>query len=383
MKNSFLWILPYFPYPLLSGGNVRVFNLIKYLSESYDIHLISYIEDDTKEEDIREVSRYCTTLKCIKRDQREGPLPMIFQCYDTPEMRDAIEEALSEKYSFIQIDFLTMAHYARLVRSLSSTPIVFTEHDVSWMDFEKCFHNRHLDEKARYAEWVRIVKEAGKLYELFDLVITVSDRDSEIIRERYPSKRVASLPTGTDCAHYTYSFDENNTDMIYTGHYVHYPNVAAVNYILEEVLPLVKKSLPEVKFYIAGSAGENVFKEVSDKSVVVTGTVDNLLDSLRLAGIFLAPVKMGIGIRGKILESMAAGLPVVTTSIGAEGIGARDGSELLSSDTPEGFARKVVELARDKSLRKKLSEAGRKFVEDNYDWPIRAEELKRIYERIR
>ncbi|NLB35017.1 MAG: glycosyltransferase family 4 protein, partial [Elusimicrobia bacterium] len=215
-KRKFLWLLPYFPYPILSGGNVRVFNLIKHLSEEYDIHLISFVEDGVSEEEIKEVSKYCASLKAIKRIEREGPLPMIFQCYETEEMTAAITEALKEDYDFVQLDFLTMAHYARLVRVLSSAPLVFTEHDVSWLDFDKCFHNRHLDERARYAEWIRIVRKADTLYDLFDLVITVSELDAEIVRKRYPGKRVVAVPTGTDCSHYTYEKPGDKTDLIYT-----------------------------------------------------------------------------------------------------------------------------------------------------------------------
>ncbi len=378
-KKKLLWILPYFPYPPLSGGSVRVFNLIKHLSPLLDIDLVSFIEPGTRKNDIKEIEKFCGRVTAVERRRSEGTLPMIFQDYDTPEMRSAIIKALDRRHDFVQIDYLTMAYYARLVKESSDLPLFFTEHDVSWLDFERCFHNRHLDERLRYFQWEKNRETAAELYRLFDAVITVSRNDAGILRDLYPEKPVFPAPTGTDCSFYAYEETQVSSWILYTGHYAHYPNVDAVKYFLNEVFPLVKKERSETKFIIGGSGGRKAFPDPGREDVRVTGEVKDLRPLLYNSGVFAAPVRMGIGIRGKILEAMACGLPVVTSSTGMKGIGAEKGVHLLADDTPEGMAESILRILNGRAASREMAVRARKFVEENYDWPVRASELYEFY----
>lgn len=379
-KKKLLWLLPYFPYPLLSGGNVRVFNLIKHLGKKIDIDLLSFIEPGTPENDVKQVKKYCRKVKVVERKLYTGKLPLVFQEYFTPQMRNVLKNMLKKDYDLIQIDYLTMAYYAKMIKELSITPLVFTEHDVSWFDFDKCFHNRHLDNRRRYYEWIKMRGVAEELYSLFDAVITVSSNDARILKKQYSDKTVFSAPTGTDCSYYAFREGRRSFDMVYTGHFGHYPNLDSVNFFLKKIFPLIRRNLPNIKFRIVGSGGKGVFPNLEINGVKVTGTVKDIRGYLYNSGVFIAPLRLGVGIRGKILEAMATGLPVVTTKTGADGIGAKNGVHLLVANEPDSFASCVERITKDNRLSRKLAWNARRFVEKKFDWKVRADELYEIYD---
>jgi glycosyltransferase involved in cell wall biosynthesis len=379
MKKKFLWLLPYFPYPPLSGGNVRVFNLIKYLSRHYDIHLLSY-HDYIEDSYVSALEKYCKKVIAVERKLYEGELPLIFQHYYTPEMIKELDSVLKDKFDFIQIDFLTMAYYVKMLKEKTDAPVFFTEHDVSSFDFDKCFHNRHLPDKPRYFEWIRMLKVMDEIYPLFDCILTVSSNDAEILNKRFPGFNIRPAPTGTDCSFYEYRNGGGAVEnLVYVGHYIHYPNLDSVKYFLDDIFPLVLKRYPDMRFHVVGSGGEKV-KDIAAHNVEVTGTVPDIRKYLYMDGVFVAPIRLGIGIRGKILEAMAGGMPVVSTSLGAAGIGAKDAEHLLVADTPERFAGQIERLAQDKELRNTLTRNARKFVVENYNWTKTADNLIEIYE---
>ncbi|MFC2061716.1 glycosyltransferase family 4 protein [Elusimicrobiota bacterium] len=381
-KKRFLWLLPYFPYPPVSGGNVRVFNLIKYLSCYYDIHLLSYIDHDIPDEYIKELEKYCKCVTVVERKLYEGELPLIFRYYYTPEMIKELKNTLKDNFNFIQIDFLTMGYYVKILKELTSTPVFFTEHDVSSFDFEKCFHNRHLPDKERYIEWTKMHEVIKEIYPLFDVILTVSNNDAEILKNKFPDYSIYAAPTGTDCEYYAYKARNSaGKGIIYVGHYIHYPNVDSVHFFLEDIFPLIEEKYPEMKFYIVGSGGREKFKDLENSKVEITGTIPDIRDYLYMEGIFAAPIRIGIGIRGKILEAMSAGMPVVSSALGAEGIGANNEEQLLIADTPAEFSGQIQRLIEDKALRDKLTGNAEKFVRRIYNWPVIIEKLGNTYEQ--
>jgi len=378
MKKSFLWLLPYFPYPAITGGNVRIYNLIKYLSNYYDINLLSFTDQEIKNSYISHLENFCKKVIVVKRKIYEGNLPLIFQHYYTPEMVRELKKFLKDKFDFIQIDFLIMGYYAKLLKELTSIPVFYSEHDVSSFFFEKCFHNRHLPDKERYIEWLKMHKIIKEIYPLFDLITTVSHNDSEILKKLFPNLKIYPAPTGTDCNHYKFRRERDNNDLIYVGHYVHYPNVDSVNFILNKIFPFLKKEY-DLKLYIVGSGGKKVFNNINSENIVITGTVPDILPYLHKTGIFLAPIRIGIGIRGKILEAMASGTPVITSPVGAKGINAMDKEHLLVAEKPHDYLKSIQLLINDRKLKEEIIIRARKFVEENYNWDKIAKQLIEIY----
>jgi len=381
-KGKFLWILPYYPYPPVTGGNVRIYNLIRNLSDYYSIHLLAYYDAEPEELHVKALEEFCDNVTLVKREEKEGKLPLIFQYYTTDAMTECIKECLKERYDFVQIDFLTMAYYVSMIKEMSSVPVFFTEHDVSSFYFDKCFHNRHLGEKERYVEWVKMRDVMDRIYGMFDTIFTVSHNDAAILREKLKRDDIYAAPTGTDCAYYAYRPGHDANDLVFVGHFLHYPNVDSVRYLVDDVMPLLEKEFPDICLNVVGSGGRKVLEEMEKYRVRVTGTVPDIRPYLYSSIVFAAPIRMGIGIRGKILEAMACGLPVVTTPLGAEGIGAAADENILIAEDASEFSSHVARIIRDETLRKSLAENARRFVEDNYDWSVITEDIVSLYAEV-
>jgi hypothetical protein len=168
--------------------------------------------------------------------------------------------------------------------------------------------------------------------------------------------------------------------MIYTGYYEHFPNEDAVVYFVREIFPLIRRRIPNAKFYIVGSHPSDVVWELGRlDNVVVTGRVTDLRPWLARATVFVAPIRLGRGMRGKILEAMAMKRPVVGSSVALAGFGVTDGQEALIADEPSAFAERVVRVLTDPSLRDRIAEGGYELVRAKYDWGLQVQAYHRLY----
>jgi glycosyltransferase involved in cell wall biosynthesis len=176
------------------------------------------------------------------------------------------------------------------------------------------------------------------------------------------------------------------------------PNVDGVLWFAREVFPLVRQQVPEARFYIVG---KNPPKEVrrlrvarsklrsndqpsaiSHQPIVVTGYVEDPTPYFADSAVFIVPLRAGGGMRVKILDAWARGIPIVSTTIGSEGIEVREGENILIADTPRDFAQAVVRAIRDKELAQRLAENGRRWVEEKYDWRIIYPKLDEVYDKV-
>jgi glycosyltransferase involved in cell wall biosynthesis len=162
------------------------------------------------------------------------------------------------------------------------------------------------------------------------------------------------------------------------------PNVDAVVWFCHEVLPLIRRQVPDARFYIVGqSPHRRVLDLADDPAVTVTGYVDDVRSYIAGACVYVVPLRIGGGTRLKVLEAMAMSKPVVSTSLGCEGFqGLESGRELYLADNPEQFAQRVIELLDDAFRRERLGRAARHFVEERYDWRLIVPRLEQIYEKL-
>ena len=172
--------------------------------------------------------------------------------------------------------------------------------------------------------------------------------------------------------------------MLFTGTIRYFPNKDAVLYFYNEIFPLIKRAIPEVKFYVVGNQPpKNVIKLASSGDVVVTGRVEDVRPYFDKSAVFVCPLRSGSGMQAKILEAMAMGVPVVTTSLGFEALDAVAGRDILVADDPKRFAEEVIRLVKDRDLRQYIAQNARKLVEEKYDWSSIVERLEAVYESIK
>lgn len=229
-----------------------------------------------------------------------------------------------------------------------------------------------LERECRVTNDPRVAAEAQKYREVelrlareTDLVWCASSEDRKTMAREVPDIRIEVIPT-IHPLHPRGKLFEEREHLLFIGNLAHRPNADAVHHFLRNIFPLVKRSLPDVKLYIVG---DNVTPDIADyarEDVQVLGYVPDVEPLYRSCRLMIVPLRYGAGIKGKLGESLSYGLPVVTTSIGAEGFGLVDGDEVLIADEPQAFASAIVRGYGQPDLWERLAEHGRRFIEKNF-----------------
>jgi glycosyltransferase involved in cell wall biosynthesis len=203
-----------------------------------------------------------------------------------------------------------------------------------------------------------------------DLVLTMSETDREILDRYVDTSHVVPIPNGVDCRAFPFAGDGRTPDTIlFVGFFRHEPNVEAVRHFTREVLPLIRETHPDVLFRIVGAYPPEVVRRLGETpGIEVTGRVEDIGPYYRRSALFIAPVLQGSGTRLKLLEAMASGCPVVSTTIGAEGLDVVDGEHALIADTPAAMAAAVARVLDDPALAAALAARARELVVARYDW---------------
>ena len=280
--------------------------------------------------------------------------------------RACLKELLRQTfYPLVIFSFwYTAEAYLPVVREHSPASLaVVDSHDLHFIREMRAARVLRDQEAARRA---LLTKERElRAYRGTDLVLTVSERERQILRGEVPELPVLTIPNVHDLLFPAPGFAERR-DLLFVGNLRLLPNQDAVRYMWAEILPLIWEHLPEVRLFVVGSDPPAFLQELAGTKVIVTGYVPQLEPYLLLCRVSVAPLRFGAGIKGKIGEAMAAGMPVVTTSTGAEGMGLEHGQNALIADGPQFFARETVRLYRDRQLWEFLSQNARRHVEENY-----------------
>ncbi|GAI12931.1 unnamed protein product, partial [marine sediment metagenome] len=222
------------------------------------------------------------------------------------------------------------------------------------------------------------------MYQDVDKIITLTPQEREGLLRYAPDLAVDVVPHGVDTEKFApVSPEEQETSVAFLGNYPHDPNRDAVMHFIQDIWPYLKKALPGIKFYVIGRdpTPDILAAANGDRDIVVTGTVEDVRDYLGKAKVFVAPVRLGKGFRGKILEAMAMAIPVVTTSLGAEGIPAEDVNSIVIANDPKTFFDRVVRLFKDDELYERLSQNSRQLVEKRFSWEKGIDILEQVLEK--
>jgi len=230
-------------------------------------------------------------------------------------------------------------------------------------------------------EYLKLSKFEKKMWNKFDCSIACSSIDREIMLSYAPEFKVCCINNGVDSVYYHSNAHvlEKNT-LVYTGEIGWHPNEDAIMYFTEKILPIIKKEIPDLKFWIVGNNPSGRIKElaIKDRTITVTGFVDDVREFLSKACVYIVPLRIGSGTRLKIFEALSMKKAIVTTSIGCEGIEVENNKHLLIRDNPQEFAEAVLRVLKDEELRNSLGENGRKLIEEKYDWQTVFKDLDKI-----
>jgi GT2 family glycosyltransferase/glycosyltransferase involved in cell wall biosynthesis len=386
-KLRILFICPYLPSPL-HGGGVRMLQMIRRLSEKHEVSVLSFSDNEEERRYIPELQKFCKEVRVIARRPylpgidwlRRLPANIAVDFGD-PGMSHALREMLGDNnYDVVQCEYIQMAHQ---IPRLRREVIILTEHEVQHAAiFRLLKHERnYLNKLFIVLEWLKWLNAEINLCRKFDKIITLTQDDALALKRFDPSLPIEVIRTCTDIEYFypVEAIEEPNT-LIYTGNFRHSPNVDAALYLINEILPKVRQEIPDIRLYLVGAWHMPEVQESAQKNgVVVTGWVEDMRPYLSRASLFVAPIRLGVGIRGKILEAWAMGKAVVATPIACAGLEAKHGEHLWVAEDTEGFVKGIIILLRDADLRRRLGRNGRRLVEEKYSWEVAVAKQIQVY----
>lgn len=390
-----LMLTPYLPYPLLSGGQIRTYNLLKKLATKHEITLFALIKNEAEKEYIPELEKYCHKVQVFQRSEKPFTLKNIakalFSSYPflvirnyVPEAIEAIKQELAnEKYDLIHAEtFYMMPHLTE-----SDIPTILVEQTIEYLGYESYAKKAPTFIQPLLETDIKKIRRWERHYwRACDKLIVMSDDDKEFIGKQIDQKKIEVVANGVDSAW----FDQvprkltPEPTILSVGTFKWLPNQEAVDFLVQKIWPEIKKLLPKIKLWIVGNAPTSKVISYGEKDpqIEVLGRVEDIRDAFKQAHVLVAPVFSGKGTRYKILEAMASGTPVVASKIAVEGLSIKHGTHVLTSNSAHELAELTVKVIQDKELWHKLSVNGKKFVSENFDWQEISKKLDMIYKEI-
>jgi glycosyltransferase involved in cell wall biosynthesis len=304
------------------------------------------------------------------------------------EMEQKVGEMVSqENYDVVISEFTMMAQYLYKNKYIpKTTKKVMSVHECYTVARLKLMKKQPFswDAVKAFFYYVRLRPYEFRMYADADLTLTLTPEGREEVLHYNKDLLVKIVPHGVDVDFFNPDNRKPEKNAImFLGNFGHKPNVDAVIYFYHEILPLIKKKISEVKFYIVGQKPPKEIQRFAKKDeVIVTGFVESVKPYFDRSLVSVIPVRLGGGFRGKSLEAMASGVPVVSTSLGVQGVEGKDGEQFLLAETPQEFVDKICLLLTDENLHKHLSDNGRKLMIKKYSWQKGVEVLENILKKL-
>lgn len=396
-----LIVTPYLAYPGVDGGGTVMFNIIRNLSVRHEIICLSF----ARQQDLTylpQLEQFCVEVTTVPFPGGAGVTPfakvlnlerrgmhnllsfatftpvVVRKCRSramTGEIRRAIER---HKPDVVHICFPQMAHY---VEACQGVPTVMDTLDVALVGvFRRAMSARHIWAKAYYLmQWLFWVRFESRWFPRFGKVLTVTRQDAAALKMVIPDLDVYADAIAVDIAPPPAVAHGAGRRIGFLASFGHQPNVDAALYFSGTIFPIVRQRLADAEFVVAGKNPPETLRNTAADGVRCVGFVDDVPTFYSGVDVVVAPIRFGGGIKIKVLEAMACGRPVVTTSVGAEGITEPEEGALLVADEPAAFADAVVTLLADGAQRTMLGERARQLVERRFSWRRVMDDLDRIY----
>jgi len=393
-----VYVAGVFPYPPNSGHRIRNYNLIKRLGARHHLHLRLLVDTIPTEEELQGLAPYVNSLRYYVQPASRA-LSRPFEALShwlkgiPPELRFYNNKALMDDLvslfqkndiDLLQIEDPAMAMYVNAVPREANVKTVLTFHDINFRKFERI---AQLETSAKRRLRLKVHSRMMRKWEpemagRFDLCVTMSENDQELLREMNPDIHAIVVSNGVDTEEFD-RLEENASRLMYhllfVGNMDYRPNIDAVTYFVNKVMPLLDQTLPNYVFWIVGINPRDEVLALKSEKVHVTGRVPDVKPYYENAQVVVVPLFAGGGTRLKILEALALGRPVVSTTIGAEGLDLTAGEHFFLADTPETFCEAIEILITDPAFRQKMESQGRQRVVEQYDWTPIMEALEREY----
>jgi glycosyltransferase involved in cell wall biosynthesis len=372
-----LFLSRWYPYPPDNGSKLRIYNLLRGLSQQHQVSLLCFYDLKAGEPDHKVLRAFCTNVQGVPfKPFRSNSLasrlgyfsnvPRAYLDMHSIEMEQRIQTAIqAEGVDLVIASQTDMAAYAR---AFLGKPAVFEEVEMGvWRDHIFGARSLHTRLRSRLT-WIKHRRFLAYLMQFFRLCTVVSEKERQILlREVSGKTNVAVIPNCVDLEAYKGVVKSPQPySLIFTGSLSYHPNYEAICWFLKDVFPRVRAQVPGANLVITGEHAGLPLPQVG--GVTLTGLLQDVRPNIASAWCSIVPLHTGGGTRLKILEAMAVRTPVVTTSKGAEGLEVEPGKHVLVSDDAQGFADCILQLFRQSELRERLAEDAYQLVRQRYNW---------------
>ncbi len=381
-----LLALSRFPWPTDKGDKLRAWHQILGLSEKHELHLFCLSDERIQPADFKKVESVCASVKVVRLNAFSrmirlglnffGSKPMQVAYFSDPKALKLFKELDGKlKPDCVMVQLARMAEFAHV----SSAP-------KKLIDYQDAFSKGLERRKDHDPFWMkallgmeckRLRNYESSILDQFDVATIISKQDAALI-DHPKNHQLKILPNGVDTDFYRPEPRARTIDLLFTGNMNYEPNVNCVLYVVQEVLPLLKEEFPHIQFVVAGKDPAAELRKLNSRNLQITGWVDDLRKYYQQARLFVAPMQIGVGMQNKILEAMSMGLPVITSTLANNAIGATHGREVWIADTPEKTAEAIAFLMNNTDLAIKIGQNARKLMQDNYSWTKQNALLNRL-----
>jgi len=389
------------PYPLISGHSLRTYHILKGAAQNHNVTFVTFVqlpEHELKKENLDHLRSFCKAVHPfeIPADLSRiilakmlflnlfSFLPFVAKKYDAPLMRQKIREIIQKDHiDLVHVDMLPLTVYMNEFQTL---PKILVNHNVESVRLYRWFKTEPNPAKKAFLglQWLKLRSFERSAMEKFDACVVVSEKDKELLRSMGVQNKLFVVPNGTD----TEFFQPDNrkvveNSVLWLGHMDVHTNRDAVLYFWKDIYPILRKKYPRVHMTFVGTAPPKEIEEAAktDGQVKVTGFVEDIRPYIGETAVMVVPIRIGSGTRLKILDAMAMGKAIVSTSVGCEGLNVDNGENILIADDPEGFANQVVSVLEHPERRSEI-ETNAVELAKSYDWGLITGLQETVYDQV-
>lgn len=393
-RHKIAFFTPYLPYPPNTGGKIRSFYLLRSLAGHFQVDVYTTsreLYDPESKIAIQQMVRKLRVFELPTPQRLRSFLKMMLNPW--PRLVDYFQDPRSLLQAWVEI---RRENYNLLIADeLCMTPYVELHPDLPRISLRQKIDSLHAAEVAAALPWgiekflwhieaIKLRRYERQKMPIYQACVVCSNADAAFVRRDAPELILRVIPNGVDLDHFRLSSLPRRDPpvLLFVGTMHYYPNIDAVRYFFAEIYPLIRQARPDVRVQIVGHRPPPEIQRLAElPGVEVTGSVPDVRAYYEQAAVFIVPLRLGGGTRLKIVEAMAMGLPVVSTSVGAEGLDVRSGENIFIADDPRSFADGVLRILSDPAMWQRLSEEGRRLAR-RYDWRELTEPFIALVEQV-